>query len=130
EGLRGVDGFLPGSPVGARARHGEALGHLALAKAADDVECSLAALATLDHVVPLAALGGGEQLRIARHQLREKTKAIRVISHNQKVKRPGELDRLTARRGYLLAPCKPVGIPRCQPATERAGIHRERRVEV
>src|SRR4029450_11274683 len=56
--------------------------------------------------------------------------AVRVIGDDQEVERPGQLDRLGARSGDLLAPGQAIGVPRSETTTERARIHRERGVQV
>jgi hypothetical protein len=58
---------------------------LALAEAGDDVERGLGAFAGLNPVIPLAALRGRQQARIAAHQLRKESETVRVIAHHEKI---------------------------------------------
>jgi hypothetical protein len=129
-GLRGLDRLGPRVAVGGGAGQREALGHLAQAEAADDVDRGLGALAAPDLVVPLAALRRGEQRRVAAHQLREEPHAVGMIGHHQEVERPRQPDRLAAVGDDLLAPGEAVGVARRQARAERTRVHRVAGVQV
>ena len=129
-GLGRLDRLLPGRAVGLGARGREALGHLARAEALDDVERGLHALSGVNQVVPFLALLRPQQGRVAAHQQREEAHAVRVVGDHEEVERPRELHRLPGRRRDLLAPGEAVGVARRQPRTGRAGVHRERGVQV
>ena len=129
-GLGGLDDFLPGRAVGARAGHREPLRHLVRAEALDDVERGLHALAGLDQVVPLAALLRREQLGVAAHELREEPEAVGVVRDDEEVERARELHGLAAGGRDLLAAREPVGLAGREPRARGAGVHRERGVQV
>ena len=128
--LRRLDDLLPGVAIGSRARKREALRQLAPAEARDDVYRRLGALAAADLVIPPTALRCGQQIRVAAHQLREESDAVRVIGHDEKVERAGKLDRLTGVGSDLLASGEAVRVLGRQAGAERASVHGERRVQV
>ncbi len=64
------------------------------------------------------------------NQLRKETETVRVIAHDDEIERARQLHALAARSRDLLALAKTIGVPRREPAAERARVHRERRVQV
>ena len=128
--LRRLDGLAPGAAVGGRARKREALRHLALAEAGDDVDGGLRAFAGIDLVVPFPSLRRREQGRIAADQQREKAHAVGVVRDHEEVERPRELGPLPARRHDLLALGEAIGVLGRKPRAECARVHRERGVRV
>ena len=130
--LGGLDRLLPGRAVGAacRERTCSVLRERALREGDDDLERRLGALARLDHVVPLAARRVGEQLGLAGEQVGEEAHVVGVVGDDEEVERPRELRRLAAGGRDLLAPGEAIGVARRRAGAERAGIQRERRVQV
>ncbi len=90
----------------------------------------LAALAGLDHVVPLAARGVGEHLGLAREEVGEEAHVVRVVGDDEEIERARELRRLSAGGHDLLAAREAIGIARTEPAASRARIHREGGVQM
>ena len=89
------------------------------------VETPEHALAALDHVVPLAARGTGEQFGLAGDEIGEEAHVVGVIGHHEEVERARELDRLTARRRHFLPAREAIRVARAEAGAERAGVHRK-----
>ena len=125
--IRGLDYFLPGRAIRRRARQRKSLRHLAPAETGNDVDRRLRAFTGSDLVVPSAPLRG--RARRHRHSLIVgKTKAIRMIAHDEKIERARQLYALTARSGDLLAFSEAVSILRRQPTAKRSRLSVARRL--
>ena len=72
----------------------------------------------------------GEDFGLAREEIGKKAHLVRVIGDDEKIERARELRRLAARGHDLFAAREAIGVARTQTAAERAGIHRERGVQV
>ena len=121
----------PGVAVGGRAgQGGDRLGEGPLREAGDDFDGRVGALALLDHVVPLAALGVGEHLGVAGEQLREEAQAVGVVGHHQEIERPGQPRGSPIEADDLLPLGEAVGVLRAEAAAEGPRVHRRRRVQV
>src|SRR5690349_1899907 len=121
--FRRLDRFAPGAAVGWRSRRGEALGHLSLAEAGDDINGRLRAFAGIDFIVPLPTLRRRQQAWIAAEQLREKTHAVRMVRHHQEIQGARKLRALPARSDNFFALGKTISVLRAEPSTECAGVH-------
>ena len=128
--FRRLDRFAPGAAIGRRPRRREALRHLPLAEAGDDIDGGLRALAGIDLVVPLPALRRRQQAGIAADQLREKAHAVRMVRYDQEIQRSRKFGALSAGSDDFLALGKTIGVLRAEPSAERARVHRERSVQV
>ena len=87
-------------------------------------------LAGVNLLVPFATLRIGLDLGTSREEQWEEPHAVRVVRHDQKVQRAREFRRLATGRGDLFTAREPIGVTRSEPGAERAGVHRERGVEV
>src|SRR6202171_2055890 len=83
--FRRLDRFAPRAAIGRRPRRREALGHLPLAEAGDDINSCLGAFAGIDFIVPLPTLRRRQQARIASEQLREEAHAIRMVRYHHEI---------------------------------------------
>ena len=130
--VRRLDRLAPGRAIGGRAGEKvQRLRELSLARTLTMI--SIAASAPLPdwimsyHLRPVRV---GQHLGVAREELREEAHVVRVIGHHEEVERTGELDLLAAGGGDLLALGEAIRVLRPEPGTERAGVHRERRVHM
>ena len=122
--FRRLDRFAPGAAIGRRPRRGEALRHLPLAEAGDDIDGRLRTLAGIDLVVPLPALRRRQQAGIAADQLREKAHAVRMVRYHHEIQRSRKFRALSAGSDNFLALGKAIGVLWTEPGAERAGVHR------
>ena len=100
-----------------------------LGKRHDNFNGRFRALARLNHVVPPAPRRIAEYFRLAREEIREKSHLVGMIGDRHEIERTRELRALAAGGDNLLSLAEPIGIGRTDAGAERAGIHRERRVQ-
>ena len=128
--VRCLDRLLPRGAIGRGAGQRKSFRHLASAEAGDDVDRGLRAFAGIDLVIPFTALRCRQQPRVAADQLWKESESVGVISHDLEVEWPRKFHALSAGRHDLLAFRKTIRVLRPETATERACVHRERRVRV
>ena len=129
--FRRLDRFLPGGAVGRRAgERKERLRERSLGEGNDHFDRGIGALARLDHVVPSAAGGIGQDVWLAGKEVREEAHIVGVVGDDEEIERPRQLGRLSRRRHDLLALGEAIGIARAEPRAERAGVEREHGVEM
>ena len=129
--FRRLDRLLPGASVGGRAgERKERLRERSLRKRNDHFDRRIGSLSRLDHVVPPAASGIGQDVGLAGKEVRKEPHIVGVVGNHEKIERPRELRRLSRRRDNLLALGEAIGVARAEPSTERAGVERKHRVQV
>src|SRR4029079_1526614 len=95
--LRRGDGFMPGTSIGPRPRRiDKRLGERPLREGDNNLDGRICTPARLDHLVPLAPGGIGEELRLAREQIREEAHVIGMIGDDEEIERTGKLRGLAA----------------------------------
>ena len=129
--FRRLDRLLPGASVGWRAgERKERLRERSLGKGNDHFDRRIGALSRLDHVVPPAAGGIGQNVGLASKEVRKEPHVVGVVGDDEKIERPRKLRRLSRRRDNLLALGEAIGVARAEPSAERASIERKHGVEM
>src|SRR6267378_498570 len=121
--FRRLDRLPPGAAIGGRTWRRETFRQLAFAETGDDIDSGLRPLAGIDLVIPFPALWRCHQHGIGTHQLREKSHAVRMVRHHQKIQRSRKLRTLATGSYDLLSLGKTISVLWAEPGTECTGVH-------
>jgi hypothetical protein len=122
---------MPGIAVGLGAGEiHQVFRKLVVREGHDDLQGGIGALAGLQHVVPPAARGVGQQIRTAREQVGEEAHVVRMVGDHQEVQWARELDRLSGGADDLLTSGEAVRVAGRQSRPERTRVHRKRGMQV